>query len=320
MRPIVVFLVLVFSAQSCLAWSEGGHHLIAVLAYYGALRDGKLMAEVYTLVDVQTTNTDAFKLPDYPENLPFNPEFWMVGRAGYWPDIVRRTEHDRPNLHWQLGATFVVGNPVDVPNDPGPLPAGATLQTKDLHLAQAVELCRQILRNKSKPAIDRAVALCWLMHLVADAHQPCQCGSLYTEKLFPKGDRGGNEIPTKQRQNLHALWDSLLGPKWDQGDVERRSTEIKADATTWEPAMEAAKAPDGLNPMTWISEGRQLAKEFVYAPEVVDEVKAAEASGAKLEPIDLSEAYLKSAGKLARERAAVAAWRLAEILRQDLKR
>jgi hypothetical protein len=33
------------------------------------------------------------------------------------------------------------------------------------------------------------------------------------EGVFEKkdGDRGANSIPTKQRQNMHALWDQILG-------------------------------------------------------------------------------------------------------------
>ena len=42
----------------------------------------------------------------------------------------------------------------------------------------------------------------------------CQhAGSLYTEGVFEKkdGDRGANSISTKQRQNMHALWDQISG-------------------------------------------------------------------------------------------------------------
>lgn len=37
--------------------------------------------------------------------------------------------------------------------------------------------------------------------------------------VFPEGDRGGNEIKSRQSKNLHALWDGLLGPIWDEGDL-----------------------------------------------------------------------------------------------------
>lgn len=77
-----------------------------------------------------------------------------------------------------------------------------------------------------RPESERAIAQCWIVHLVADAHQPCHAGSLYVEDVFPEGDRGGHEIKTKQSKNLHALWDGLLGPKWDEGDLDRRAREM----------------------------------------------------------------------------------------------
>jgi hypothetical protein len=37
---------------------------------------------------------------------------------------------------------------------------------------------------------DKAVAVCWLMHLVGDIHQPLHAVSYYDDD-HPKGDRGG---------------------------------------------------------------------------------------------------------------------------------
>lgn len=96
---------------------------------------------------------------------------------------------------------------VEGPKKLGPLPEDATLATKDLYIAQALELCTKVLAGKSQPDSDRAIAVCWIAHLVADAHQPCHAGSLYALDLFPDGDRGANSIKTKQSKNMHALWD-----------------------------------------------------------------------------------------------------------------
>jgi hypothetical protein len=40
------------------------------------------------------------------------------------------------------------------------------------------------------------------------------------------GDRGANSIPTKQRQNMHALWDQLLGQDFALRTTRRRYAEI----------------------------------------------------------------------------------------------
>ena len=191
-----------------------------------------------------------------------------------------------------------IGN-VSPPAFPGPLPADATMETKSLHIAQALELASKVLHDKSKPDSERAIALCWVAHLVADAHQPCHAGSLYVEGVFPEGDRGGNSIKTKQSKNLHALWDGLLGPKWDEADVDRRAREM--------PKVELAAG--GID--VWLKESREAAAASVYTPEVMEPVSVANRGKTEVAEVTLSEAYLKSAGAVAKVRAAGAAVRLA---------
>lgn len=310
MRLIVAFLTLVFSVQSCFGWSEGGHHLIAVMAF--DILAPEQQAVVLGMLKSHPRFAEDFRVPENAAD----PDRWLIGRAGYWPDIARRGPYDRPNWHWQLGSTLVIGKLSNVPENPGPCPDDATLNSMELHIAQAIELNRRILKDKSKPAADRALAICWIAHLVADAHQPCHAGSLYTEKLFPEGDRGANSIKTKQRGNLHAVWDGLLGPKWDEGDINRRQKEIEHLMRTSPSSL--AVGDYKLVQTGWLKESAQLGKVDVYEVEVLDKVEQAEKAGSTLEPIDLSENYLKRAGKVAQIRAALAAQRLALILMDDI--
>ncbi len=205
-----------------------------------------------------------------------------------------------------------------MPETPRELPDAATLKTKDLHITQAIELCRRTLRSETSSDADKAIAICWIAHLVADSHQPCHAGSLYEDGIFPEGDRGANSIPTKQGKNLHALWDGLLGNRYDAGDIARRAKEIQSDKATWKQS-EAAGAT--LEPLTWLSESSEFARANVYTPDVLNAIEAAKRSGAsKVETVNLSDAYLKAAGALAQKRAAFAAHRLAEVLTEDLGR
>ena len=61
---------------------------------------------------------------------------------------------------------------------------------------------------------EKAIHLCWVMHLVGDIHQPLHCVSLYCEQ-FPNGDHGGNDslyrLGGKRIIKLHPFWDELLG-------------------------------------------------------------------------------------------------------------
>jgi hypothetical protein len=248
---------------------------------------------------------------------------FRIGTAGYWPDIARsQPKYNRPTWHYQLGATLTLGDTVrlQVHQTPGAVPADASLETQELYIAQAVELCRKVMAEKSAPPAERAIALSWLAHLVGDAHQPCHAGSLYVEDLFPGGDRGANSIPCKQKNNMHALWDGLLGNNYSEGVLNRRVKWINSKPD-YEALGKAALAKDKpLDPLTWLAESREASKEFAYTPEVLGPVKAAmESKLTELAPINFSEAYLKRAGNLAQHRAAEAGFRLAEVWRECLR-
>lgn len=186
------------------------------------------------------------------------------------------------------------------------------MDTQELQITQAFNLCRDTLKDKQRPASDRALALCWIGHLVADAHQPCHAGSLYGERIFQEGDRGGNSIPTKQGRNLHALWDGLLGNAYDAGDIRRRVREIETNpelAFIVEAKQSMSRYSDFDE---WLSESRDLAISSVYTNEIIQNVLTAGESSVPLRPIELSEDYLKSAGWVAKMRAVLAADRLAK--------
>jgi hypothetical protein len=304
------------------AWSEGGHHLIASIAF--GLLTPEEQTKLLAILGKHPRYSEDFMTPD---KLPDQREIdrWLVGRAGYWPDVARRQpEYHRSTWHYELGSSATIGNSsgIPVPDRPGPLPADADLQTKDLYIAQALELSKKVMGDKTRSDTDRAIALCWIGHLVADAHQPCHAGSLYMEKVFEEkdGDRGANRILTKQRGNMHALWDGLLGADWSLRGTRRRMVEITQDAELVRLGEQAAANTNELNPQKWLAESRQLAVEHVYTPEVMESLQLV-ARGVVSEPqeIELSEAYLQNAGRVSQRRAIQAAYRLAEVWREAIK-
>ena len=205
-----------------------------------------------------------------------------------------------------------------VPKTPGPLLKTATLETRDLYITQAVELCRRVLRDKSRPAGGSCGSsrLSWLLHLVADCHHPCHAGSLYMVVVFPQGDQWAHSIPTKQGGNLHRFWDGLLGSTFDPTDVRRRVVEIQTNESLWIHANDVATGLSGLDPATWLAESKEHGKDDVYSAEVMSAVEEAMSKSVKVVTLTLSEAYVKNAGAVARKRAAFAAHRLALILRE----
>ena len=323
-RLIAYALILVFMlpSQLCHAWSEGGHHLIAAVAM--SLLTEKEQAELISVLQKHPRYAEDF-VP--PEKLPNEEEKirWIVGRSGYWPDVARKQpKYHRSTWHYELGPSLVIGDRTKllVPDRPGTLPLDATLETQELHISQAIQLCRKVLSDKSQDAGDRALALCWIGHLVADAHQPCHAGSLYMEGVYEKkdGDRGANSIPTKQRQNMHALWDQLLGEDFALRTTRRRYAEIVTSSELKALGERSTAISGGLDPQVWLEESRKLAVEHVYTQEVIEPLNVVvRGLSPKPEVLTLSEGYLKNAGKIAQIRATEAAYRLAGVWRECLK-
>ena len=105
---------------------------------------------------------------------------------------------------------------------------------------------------------------------------------------------------------MHALWDGLLGRTFNEGDVNRRIAEIQKTEFTF-----------GLtNPDQWLQESRNIAKSDVYTAEVLEHITVAMRAKSKtIAELDLSENYLKNAGRVAQIRAFEAAARLADQLK-----
>ncbi len=135
--------------------------------------------------------------------------------------------------------------------------------------------------------------------------------NVFTE---PDGDRGANRIITKQGNNMHALWDGLLGRGFDLADTRRRIFEITSDQ---ELLAKAKHEGEWIMPQTWLAESRTAATSYVYTQDVLDNLKASIGTQ-KGNPMSLDEAYLRMAGRVAQQRAIQAAHRLAEQWRRGL--
>ena len=89
-------------------------------------------------------------------------------------------------------------------------------------------MCRYELSLRQKSAAERAVLLCWYFHLIGDLHQPLHAASLYTPKLFPSGDKGGNEIKFGTKMNLHHFWDDAMSKARTVGRLNFECSELMA--------------------------------------------------------------------------------------------
>lgn len=231
-------------------------------------------------------------------------EEWAFMRASYWPDWVRSNhsdEYNKPTWHY-LSVAFVPKNArVD----------DAAFALNDPNIVTQIEACLTTLRSGSDA--DKAIYLCWLLHLVGDIHQPLHCASLQSE-LFPAGDRGGNlsmvRVEHGMPVRLHALWDDLLGEAATLPEIEEcvRSLAIESgdieQAPNWQERIFIQQ---------WATESFELAREHAYLDGQLKPAHAETNPGPEAVP-SLSREYISSAQRVARAAVVRAANRIVEQL------
>src|SRR5262249_46203752 len=123
--------------------------------------------------------------------------------AARWPDDMRankfkfKLDSDGKSLfhrrvwHFADKPLKFAGAPAGIGDDIVLPPPEAHDQDEGLpHLLKALPHNLSVLNGSdSKP--QRARALCWVLHLVGDIHQPLHTVSRFSAD-FPKGDKGGN--------------------------------------------------------------------------------------------------------------------------------
>jgi hypothetical protein len=307
------------------AWSYVGHLAVDKLAY--DQMDDALKLRVGDLLKAHP-HYKAFLSADRPEGVS-EPE-WAFLRAGYWPDWVRNrhpgvdpepTQFNRPHDHY---IDFPYIKPADKE-----LFDEAKLQpdvTKD-NVVAALERHAKVLSSDAKDA-DKAVSLCWLMHLVGDVHQPLHGAALFS-KDYKQGDQGGNLIALAidgKAWRLHWYWDSILDedapPAEAAGDQAKVYAQVKKVAERLrDPEYKREKFAEQLKGdkfVDWAKESFELAKKVVYLDGKLEGVVPEKYPRPLPEPDKLPRApddYGKKATEVARRRVALAGYRLADKLK-----
>lgn len=298
------------------AWNASGHMQIALFAYED-LPDSAQRSLVQ-LLKMHPRYGDDFA-PQLPKDLsPAEQDRWIFAFASTWPDVVRgNPEYDHPTWHYvnlplrQRRGQISTCREARAEWEASVAPTAASA-TPD-SIVHAVARAERVLGDESRPAPERAIALSWLLHLVADAHQPLHGVALFTERRFASGDRGGNDIILLGRGSLHRVWDDLLGDRTDLPALDAALRALRARSAR----AAAERAGNELSVGRWIDESCALARSSVYVPAVLAAVQRFEVehAGSAAKPeVSLKPAYIDTAALLARHRAAQAAGRLRALL------
>ena len=205
------------------------------------------------------------------------------------PDPGKNTGYDDLLMHkyWHF---------IDTPftKDGTALPAIPTPNAQE-----RIALFRTVLGSTSADGL-KSYDMTWLLHLVGDVHQPLHA-STRVSSTDPEGDAGGNLVKLDcSKCELHAFWDDLPGTQSNLLTVVKAARKLpKAQAAL------AAKSDE----KDWIAESFTEAQQTVYAPPI----------GPGDGPFTLTPQYKKNAGKLAKQRVALAGARLANLLNTELK-
>ncbi len=305
--------------QNVSAWDSTGHRISIAVAMTYLSESTK--AHLYELLQQHPRYQQDF-IGQMPTSVARGNEAqrlnWLLGQAAFWPDIVRgladdeRQKYNHANWHyidgaWIRGKATTQGNTyIDVPrfDDIAGIQANSVRNVSQANnIMTALDYNTAILADKQSPATERALALCWVLHLVADIHQPLHVGALYSTNMFKEGDRGGNEIATKGG-NLHARWDRALR---SEGIIPSLRAILEQHAGRL-AALSDYNEPDW---SLWMNESRQLLLESVYTAQMKASIATADQSNSKLQAFTLNDTYLVQMQESARQRLALAGRRLA---------
>jgi hypothetical protein len=299
---VLITLIFAFSAQ---AWDDTGHKITAYIAWQQmtpAVREQVIKTLLGAPEDAQLST---FYLPYTSQSDEAKKrEFFML--ASTWPDIIRDRLFETRNKkyhhsNWHYSDTFwtVKDGKVELLSIGGE--GGKAID----EIAEFDKL----ERDPQAAAVQKALGIAWLEHLIGDIHQPLHASARVTD-LEPKGDQGGNLFlltpkgtARENELNLHWFWDSIIGRNLPNSNDNCDEDYIDPIARDIMKKYPYAKMQNRLNPgnfEAWKKESFEVASTQVF-------------------PADLkrnempSDKYKKNALKIAEERLALAGYRMGDL-------
>lgn len=245
----------------------------------------------------------------------------LMADVSTWADDAKNIE--------KTGAWHYVDIPLTVVG-PGNLgawcaPIGPSVDGKDRPgcITNALDYEVGILKDRDRPAADRAQALRYVIHFVGDIHQPLHDSD--------NDDRGGNctalaFFAEERPANLHAIWDYKI--------IQRRLSEEKGSQSEYALMLDkhfgghwsAAELKPDFGGWAW--EGNALARGVTYGdlkPQIPVEQPTpqtdcnAERNKVAALHISIGDGYYNQTLPIVDEQLAKAGYRLAELLNETLR-
>jgi hypothetical protein len=309
---LTALCLILICANSARAWNDTGHMTSAWIAWQ-ELKPGA--REKITALLKSHPRYEKDLLQGMPDGFA-DPALYAFMKAATWPDMVRslsnpmsRTQH-HGNWHY-VDFPYILEADQQTIHPRTPEESGGQVD----NLLKALPKAIAELRDPQMAGGEKAIRLCWVVHLIGDVHQPLHAISLFSQ-TYPNGDKGGNLIMVSRSGgeliNLHTLWDGLLGPEGTPRAVELISRNILANPNHQRPAL-ATQMVEHNTYKSWAIESFEDAREFVYLEGKLRGVKPSAATQPSAAPT-LPISYEDVARQVARQRIALAGHRLADQL------
>jgi hypothetical protein len=315
---IGLFILILLPARPAGAWIDTGHRVIALIAWADLTPSAKArLTEILKAHPRYKEDLLADLDADLPNSTPGeDQDRFAFGIAATWPDLVRSFSNpmhatfNHPAWHYIDIPYSVGGQAANLPPDQGPAPHNAV---------EALAYSVSGLKDPAAPDKDKAIALCWVLHLCGDIHQPLHGVELFSPQ-FPNGDQGGNaEVVLRQppypdsQTKLHALWDQLPGQFKSEEMCRDLAAGLRSDPRYTRAALKDALAVKDF--AAWAQESHDLAVKYAYLDGQLQSAASAGPNAQAPQQIPgLPPGYIAQAEDIALQRVILAGYRTADLL------
>jgi hypothetical protein len=216
-RAGAAFALTLLAVSSALGWGREGHRVVATIA------ERHLTARAREHVR-QILGTDG-----------------SMAALSTWADEIRPSRPQTAPWHY-----------IDIPLNASAIDPASDCPNGDCVIA-AITRFVAVLRDNASSANARNEALKFVVHFVADLHQPLHCADNH--------DRGGNDVHVTffgENANLHSVWDTLLIERIDPNTENYAKRLDAALADSDKSTFERGTVED------WVLESHAVAQKVAY--------------------------------------------------------
>jgi len=304
-QAFLLGLVLLSFTFPAFSWDAAGHQVVAYIAWQQMTPETRDQVIRILRSAPEDAQLSTFYMPYGSQSEDARRrEFFMI--AATWADIIKdrgfQTRYNKyNNSNWHYFDTLWKEKDGKVVL----LPSG----NEGGHLMEKLADLDKVIRSTSSDA-EKAIAVAWLEHLIGDLHQPLHASARVLGGDKDKGDQGGNLFSltpkgAKDKLNLHSFWDQILeqtSPNTTDACENDYLRPIGDSIMKEYPYSSFQNRLADNNFVMWEKESVDIATTEVYK-----DVKRYEMP---------SDKYKKKSLRIARERLALAGYRLADLFNE----